>query len=503
MSWNYGRRLMALDILGHVPTLTEWALRYGALAYNPLTAGSSIEPNAAYTGGVGDELITSENAASDNAGEVDATAGFTTAGGSVTLSSQSVEKIVGNFAIEMEAVDGASDRGEYDITLTAGDTYRYQFYAKGDNIPQQAAHQWVGFTGFTTQLFTAEWVQYTGDHICSAASAKMRFYASLAGSAGDKVWVDDLRLAKVSELDLAVAGTTTPVAGYQGQRAGTLGATVVTNGGFDTDSDWSKGTGWTIGSGVASKAAGTGSDLTQAAILTTGQSYKLVFTVSNYSAGTLTAKLGSSGASLAITANGTYTLDGVANGADLIFTADASFAGDVDDVSAKPFSTTHALYLDGATSELKQQGPKVDGLSAKTIAMQFYGFTLTSKTLLKKTDELDVTVTAGDKIAVTQHRATVDATLTTDTSIVEYQWNTLIITISPAGTIEVWINGTKDTATPTTGSGAFVSNTNAAYYGGEASGTNAIDGVLDDALIDDRVWTDTEIQNWHNRWQPA
>ena len=36
---------------------------------------------------------------------------------------------------------------------------------------------------------------------------------------------------------------------------------LVTNGGFDTDTDWTKGTGWTIGSGVATGAAGTASSL--------------------------------------------------------------------------------------------------------------------------------------------------------------------------------------------------------------------------------------------------
>ena len=36
---------------------------------------------------------------------------------------------------------------------------------------------------------------------------------------------------------------------------------LVTNGGFDTDTDWTKGTGWTIGSGVATGAAGTASNL--------------------------------------------------------------------------------------------------------------------------------------------------------------------------------------------------------------------------------------------------
>ena len=37
----------------------------------------------------------------------------------------------------------------------------------------------------------------------------------------------------------------------------TYGSELVTNGGFDTDSDWTKGTGWTIG--VGGKQIGDGS----------------------------------------------------------------------------------------------------------------------------------------------------------------------------------------------------------------------------------------------------
>ncbi len=41
------------------------------------------------------------------------------------------------------------------------------------------------------------------------------------------------------------------------------GSDLITNGGFASDTAWTKGTGWTIGAGVASKAAGTQSDITQ------------------------------------------------------------------------------------------------------------------------------------------------------------------------------------------------------------------------------------------------
>ena len=81
---------------------------------------------------------------------------------------------------------------------------------------------------------------------------------------------------------------------------------LVTNGAFDADSDWTKGTNWTIGSGAASHTAGTASDLTQAVSkLVEGKSYVCTYTISSYSAGDVRLVLGGT--------NGTYR--GVTGGA--------------------------------------------------------------------------------------------------------------------------------------------------------------------------------------------
>jgi hypothetical protein len=55
------------------------------------------------------------------------------------------------------------------------------------------------------------------------------------------------------------------------------GPELVTNGGFDTDTNWTKGTGWTIGSGVATHS-GLAGYLTQD-ILTVGKVYKISFDI--------------------------------------------------------------------------------------------------------------------------------------------------------------------------------------------------------------------------------
>ena len=124
----------------------------------------------------------------------------------------------------------------------------------------------------------------------------------------------------------------------------TKGATCpdrIVNGGFGVDSNWTKGTGWTIAAGVAS-SDGTqiaDADLDQdTAYLTVGKVYRVKFTVSGYVAGNVTAVVGSAeGTDRA--ANGTYiqditcTVAGVAR-----IRADLNFVGNVDDVEYREIS---------------------------------------------------------------------------------------------------------------------------------------------------------------------
>ncbi len=60
----------------------------------------------------------------------------------------------------------------------------------------------------------------------------------------------------------------------------TLGAESVTNGGFDTDTAWTKGTGWAIGSGVATHTGGTAGYISQLGV-TIGKTYKITLTITN------------------------------------------------------------------------------------------------------------------------------------------------------------------------------------------------------------------------------
>lgn len=111
---------------------------------------------------------------------------------------------------------------------------------------------------------------------------------------------------------------------------------------FDADAVWVKGTGWTITAGVGRAAAGSASNLLETDVVTVGKDYTVTFTVSNYSAGTVTPYCGSGGAGTARSSNGTFTEVITASGStDFYFAKNAAGAFDIDDVevSTDPFDS--------------------------------------------------------------------------------------------------------------------------------------------------------------------
>jgi hypothetical protein len=64
----------------------------------------------------------------------------------------------------------------------------------------------------------------------------------------------------------------------------TVGAETVTNGTFAADSDWTKGSGWTISAGVASFSGSAVAALSQVLTILNGETYEVVFTLTNASA---------------------------------------------------------------------------------------------------------------------------------------------------------------------------------------------------------------------------
>lgn len=217
--------------------------------------------------------------------------------------------------------------------------------------------------GFATTALSAEWDTVVDRALsgrsyddAGSGAQRWRFTATWPGLLRDE-WAP---IRSFLARQRGPAGLFTVIPPETATPRGVLGGTplinapAVTNGGFDSDTNWTKGTGWSIGSGVATKTAGTSTYLTQTYPLVVGASYQITFTVTAYTAGQVRPALagGASTGGTYRSAVGTYTETLVAaTGNALIgFQADASFAGSIDDVSIALVG--ELLPVDGATASV-------------------------------------------------------------------------------------------------------------------------------------------------------
>ena len=116
----------------------------------------------------------------------------------------------------------------------------------------------------------------------------------------------------------------------------TEGAEEITNGDFATDTNWTKGTGWTISGGSLNGSSSTSSTY-QNNGLVNGTMYIATYIVSNYVSGSVQIKLGGS-LGQARTSNGTYTE--VLTATQVItWLVGNNFTGSIDNVSVKEYTS--------------------------------------------------------------------------------------------------------------------------------------------------------------------
>lgn len=120
-------------------------------------------------------------------------------------------------------------------------------------------------------------------------------------------------------------------------------AALAINGGFDTDTLWSKGTGWSISGGVATKAAGTASNLGSTfGALTAGKLYACTYTLTR-SAGSAVFFIGAN-VGPTRSASGTYTDIILSPGAGFGIYGDAAFAGTIDNVVVREITNQTQFF---------------------------------------------------------------------------------------------------------------------------------------------------------------
>jgi hypothetical protein len=115
------------------------------------------------------------------------------------------------------------------------------------------------------------------------------------------------------------------------------GSELVTNGDFATDSDWTKGTGWSISGGVAVHTGATAGYLTQANVTEAGKLYQVTLDITALASGKSVQIWDTSGGNILLTFDGTGSVSGnfVAKSTTLHIRESASAECTIDNVSVK------------------------------------------------------------------------------------------------------------------------------------------------------------------------
>ena len=146
-------------------------------------------------------------------------------------------------------------------------------------------------------------------------------------------------ITNISVIEITV-DTNLPRINYEGfSYQDALGSEEVVNGTFATDSDWTKGTGWSISGGNAT-SDGSASNLDQSGTFLSGKTYKVVYDVLNYVSGDIRFRFtGTSNENGTLrNTNGTYTeYIKLANNQSVLRFPSSSFNGSIDNVSVKEY----------------------------------------------------------------------------------------------------------------------------------------------------------------------
>ena len=167
-----------------------------------------------------------------------------------------------------------------------------------------------------------------------------------------------------------------------------LGSEEVTNGDFSTDSDWSKGDGWSISGGKAVAVVGTSSRLEQSISGLSGKYCKVNFTISDYGgSGSVYIDFGSTNSSL-INTNGEHTVYGAFDQNKFEIFKGGAFSGSIDNVSIKQVDPNNRWVLG--------TGWSISDGKAVAVATSSSGFSITQNNILTSNTQYEITYTLSD-----------------------------------------------------------------------------------------------------------
>jgi hypothetical protein len=317
------------------------------LADHPFSVGDTFFPTASVS--VGGRTISGECTVVSVMGPDDfrieissnATSGAT-ATGDIQWDSMVVEETSGT-----RAGPGAGEFGHIAFKNSTSDGMLVTFpYAHGLKVGDT-----ITLSGFST--FGTPSVDVNGDRVVSAVvdNLSFRFKGIAGGSQSTSSGVGSYTWSRAASQSSARAysfdnfGELLLVApknrGLYVWQPGPY-ESVVTNGYFTSDSDWAKGTGWSISSGSATKTAGVAANLSQAATeMKPGYFYFLLINLER-TAGSVKFQVNAGDpATLVDVGSPTWNTSGAktltfvcpADPSDIVIVADSSFAGSIYDIS--------------------------------------------------------------------------------------------------------------------------------------------------------------------------
>ena len=256
-----------------------------------------------------------------------------------------------------------------------------------------------------------------------------------------------------------------------------LGPELVTNGGFATDTAWTKGAGWTItgGAAVATSVAAFG-ELSQAAGVAIGF-YRVTLNVT-VSAGAGFIRLGSVGNIGNFNATGSYSFIlqcGAAGSSVRVLADSGGFTGTIDNISVKLLPGNHAFQSTAGQRPTLGRNPTTGRLNLLTFTEQFdnAAWTKTNTTVTAdNTTAPDGTLTA-DRIVENSSAGTHNIIQSATPTVVNGAPYVLTVRVKPNTRNIVYV---QSEAAGTGFGGAFVTLTGAGtvsnYFNGLSSGVS-------------------------------
>ena len=155
---------------------------------------------------------------------------------------------------------------------------------------------------------------------------------------------------------------------------GSLGAELVTNGGFDTDTGWTKNSGWTISGGKANATTTSNDQLFTALSISPGKTYLVTFDVISYTSGTPWVWLGQGVSTPFSTTPGAKRYYLAAGSGDTLIRFGAAFSvgwtGSIDNISVKEVTGIRATQGTAGNKPVLRQGPVNLLLNSATLSTQ-------------------------------------------------------------------------------------------------------------------------------------